>query len=380
MDKLKAGILGATGAAGLEFVRALTEHQWFEIDRLYASKKSAGKTLEEACSINLSDMPSQVRSMKIEYSENADYSLDFMCSALPSGIARKFEEMYAKHMPVISTSASFRYEDDVPIGITEVNPWHCMLTEAQKKRGWDGFIVPGPNCTTVGLVISLAPIYDAFGVINVIMSSYQAVSGGGVQLMEKWAKQKTADLPEPLEVGDDPYDNPEVLLEGNVIGHIEGEEEKVKKETLKILGDYENGTIRPASFNIDCSCVRVPTLQGHFETVFVELGKNCSIEDVKEEYRKFNEYCKTEFGELPSSPKETVALLDRSPQPRIDANIGGGMTVSVGRLEECDVFDHGIKYQVLSNNTEKGAAKGIVQYMEWMVKIGALGDETIINP
>jgi len=372
MKKLKVGILGATGAAGLEFVRGLNEHPWFEIEELYASEKSVGKTLEEACSLDVSDIPDNIKHKTIDNICEVNSNLDLICSALPSDIAKVAEENCAKHTPVISTTSAFRYEEDVPILITEINAEHYKLLQLQKQRGWKGWIAPGPNCTTVGLVISLFPIYREVGIERVIMSSYQSISGGGYPLIQKWKGQRKIELPEPLSDIEGPIENPELMLEGNVIGYISGEEPKVKKETLKILGNYETSRINPAEFKIDCSCVRVPTLKGHFETVFVETKQNCSENDLIEIYHKFNEQCKKEFGDLPSSPRETIVVLDRSPQPLFDVSLNGGMATIIGRIEKSSAYNNGLKYQVLSNNTERGAAKGIVQVAEYLHKIGFL--------
>ena len=364
--------MGATGAAGLEFVRGLYEHPWFEIEELYASEKSAGKTLEEACSLDVSDIPDNIRGKNVRNIKEINNDLDLMCSALSSDIAREVEENYAKHTSVISTTSAFRYEEDVPILITEINAEHHKLLQFQKLRGWKGWIAPGPNCTTVGLVISLFPIHQEVGIERVIMSSYQSVSGGGYPLIQKWKGQRKIELPESLSDIEEPIENPELMLEGNVIGYINEEEPKVKKETLKILGNYETSRINPAEFKIDCSCVRVPVLKGHFETVFVETKQNCSEDDLKEIYNQFNEHSKKRFGDLPSSPEKTIVVLDRSPQPLFDVSLYGGMATMIGRIEKSSAYNNGIKYQVLSNNTERGAAKGMVQVAEYLYKIGFL--------
>lgn len=371
MSKLRVGILGATGAAGLEFVRALYEHPWFEIEELYASERSAGKSLEEACLLDVCDIPESIRRKTVRSIEKID-KLDLICSALPSDVAKKVEENCAKHTPVISTTSAFRYDDDVPILITEVNADHYKLLERQRQRGWDGWVAPGPNCTTVGLVMSLAPIYRALGIVRVVMSSYQSVSGGGYPLIQKWEGQRKIELPEPLSGMKEPIENPELILEGNVIGYIDKEEPKVKRETLKILGDYSVDEVNLAEFKIDCSCVRVPTLKGHFETVFVETKRTCSETDIEEIYDEFNRYCREKFGDLPSSPERTIVTLNRSPQPFFDVNLYGGMATIVGRIEKSSVYDNGVKYQVLSNNTKRGAAKGMVQVAEYLHKIGFL--------
>ena len=375
MSKIQVGILGATGAAGLEFVKALADHPVFEIAEFYASERSAGKTLEEACVLEeVKLLPERIRKKVVMNINKADTGLGLLCSALPSEVAKEVEGKCAQHTPVISTTSAYRYENDVPVIITEINADHYKLLEEQKYRGWKGWIAPGPNCTTVGLVMSLAPLYRAGEIERVIMSSYQSVSGGGAGLIEKWRTERKPGLPEPEHLNE-PATNPSLALDGNVIGYIDKEEGKVRKETLKILGAYDRGII-PAGFLIDCTCVRVPTLRGHFETVFVELSGKVSPERVKEIYAEFNDKCAREYGDLYSSPKQTIVVLDRPPQPRFDSFIHGGMSAVIGRIEQTDVFgglfNSGIKYEVLSNNTERGAAKGMVHVAEYLHKQGIL--------
>lgn len=372
MSKLGVGILGATGTAGIEFVRALYKHPWFEIEEISASKRNVGKSLEEACSFDLSDIPTKIRQKTVLDIDAVNPDLDLICSALPSDVAKLAEENCAKNTPVISTTSAFRYEEDVPIIITEINASHHKLLTLQRERGWDGWIAPGPNCTTVGLAVSLYPIYKTLGVERVIMSSYQSVSGGGYQLIQKWKEQRKVELPEPLTSIDAPIKDPAIILEGNVIGYIDNEEHKVRRETLKILGDCTGSQIKPAEFKIDCYCVRVPTLKGHFETIFVETKKSCDERDLREVYSRFNSHCRNEFGDLPSSPKETIVILDRSPQPFFDVSLYGGMATIIGRIEKSNAYDKGINFQVLSNNTEKGAATGMIQVAEYLHKIGFL--------
>lgn len=371
MAKLKVGILGATGAAGLEFVRALNGHPWFEIDALYASERNAGRRFEDACRSDVTDLPDSIRNMRVRGMDKTEPT-QLMCSALPSDVAKVAEVECAKISPVISTTSAHRYAEDVLVPITEVNGPDYKLLEQQKKRGWEGWVMPGPNCTTVGLAMSLAPLYRAVGVKRVNMSSYQAVSGGGVELIEKWKKQRRADLPQPF--SDVELNIEEPVIEGNVIGYIPQEENKVRTETRKILGASDGTRIVPAGFAIDCQCVRVPGLIGHFETVFVETERPCSPLDLLEIYNGFNAQSGELYGDLPSSPRQTITVMEGPPQPRLHAKMDGGMTVVVGRIEQSPSYENGfgIRYQALSNNLERGAAKGIVHAAEYLHKVGFL--------
>jgi len=368
MEKLKVGILGATGAAGNEFIIPLVEHPYFKIHSLHASSRSAGKTFEKACILDTSSLPEEIKQMKVRSLDDIDQEVDIVCSALPSEIAKKYEAIYAERFPVFSTTSAFRYEDDVPILITEINPEHCKLLPKQKERGWKGFVAPGPNCTTVGLVMSLKPIYDCFGIEEVVMSSYQSVSGGGKELIDFWRRQRRRKINEALEP-EEIFEEVEKMIEGNVIGYIPKEVDKVKKETLKILGDYCIGKINDANINLECQCARVPVPKGHFETVFVKTKRKITKEKLIDVYNDFNDECSENYGALPSSPKKTITILDRSPQPYYDVNLDKGMTTVVGMIEE--TFN-GIKYQVLSNNLSKGAAKGSIQVAELLYSKGLL--------
>ncbi len=379
MGKLRVGIVGASGAAGLEFVKAFNGHPDFVVEGLFASERSAGKTLEERClekGFDHSFIPDSTKNSIIFNINKISQDMDLICSALPSDEAKNIEGECAQHTPVISTASAFRYENDAPIFITEINTNHYRLLKQQANRGWNGWVLPGPNCTTVGLVISVFPIYKELGVKRILMMSYQSVSGGGAGLISRWTNQKSAQLPQHERYTEKPVETPPIVIEGNVIGYIKNEEPKVKRESIKILGDYKNGKIYPAPFKIDCTCVRVPTLVGHFEVVYAETEKSFSIGSIKEIFHEYNSIFEKQFGRLHSSPKEvgTYVVLDRSPQPLFDAYLGEGMSTVIGRIEKTDIFGNnkGVKFEVLSNNLEKGAAKGIVQGAEYLKEIGFL--------
>jgi aspartate-semialdehyde dehydrogenase len=229
-----------------------------------------------------------------------------------------------------------------------VNWDHAALIDVQrKKRGWKGFVSPGPNCTTVGLAITLKPLDDAFGVSRVIMTSMQALSGAGrspgVSAMD--------------------------ILD-NIVPYIPKEEEKVEKETLKILGRLSGDEIAPAPVTVSCTCTRVNVLEGHTESVFVELKKKASLDDVKAVWRAFGK----DMAELklPSLPKHLISVSDDPyrPQVRLDRDAEGGMSTVVGRLRTDPVFANGVKYMLVSHNTRMGAASGAILVAEYLTKKG----------
>jgi aspartate-semialdehyde dehydrogenase len=352
MDMLKTCIVGATGVVGQQFVVALQNHPWFNISCLAASERSAGKTYldalrhEETRALRwfCDEAPEKnVLNLKIQNAESLNLNnIDLVFSALESGAARRLESRYAEDIPVISTASAYRYEADVPILIPGINSEHIsMIDEQQKRRGWRGFITTQPNCTTTGMVITLKPIFDNFGVNTVIMTSLQSLSGAGRS---------------PGVVGLDILDN--------VIPFIPREEEKVETETLKILGQFTHGKLEPADLNVSCTCTRVNVLEGHTEAVFVSTKRECSITDVRRAFTDF----KLESTEacLPSAPEHLIVYTDDPfrPQPRLDRNNCNGMATTVGRLRRDSALKNGVKYVLVSHNTKMGAAKGAVLIAE----------------
>ena len=349
---LKVAVIGATGAVGQEFVIALNKHNWFELTQVAASEKSAGKKYIDAIRDpnsgivrwhNREEVPNYIKDMVVSKVDDIKpENFDLIFTALESDDAKIVEPKFAKTIPVISTAAAFRYENDVPILIPGINDNHAELLNSQRKnRNWKGFIAPLPNCTTTGMAITLKPILDRFGIDRVFMTSMQALSGAGRS---------------PGVIALDIIDN--------VIPYIPKEEEKVQVETKKILGHLNNGSIIPAPLKVSCTCTRVPVLDGHTESVFVETKQIAEAEEVKKEMLKFSK--NVTIAGLPSAPKDYIIVHDdpTRPQPRIDREINDGMTTVVGRLRKDTAFDNGIKYVLMSHNEKMGSAKGAVLLAE----------------
>ena len=272
--------------------------------------------------------------------------LDLVFSAVESNAARDIETKFAKDVPVISTSSAYRYEDDVPILIPGINDEQSELLEIQKKnRGWKGWVAPLPNCTTTGLVITMKPLYEKYGVKKVMMTSMQAISGAGRS---------------PGVSAMDVIDN--------IIPYIPKEEGKVRIETRKILGKLKDGKIEPADIRVSCTCTRVPVIDGHTESVFVETEKEVDPKNAKETYEQYNK--EISVLDLPSAPKDYYVVHEdpTRPQPRIERHVGDGMTTTIGRLEKEELFDHGLKYMLFSHNKKMGSAKGAVLLAEMLYK------------
>lgn len=349
---LKAALIGATGAVGQEFVIALNKHPWFELTQIASSPKSAGKKYTDALRDkdsgilrwhNKERVPAYIEDMIVSRVEDVNsQEFDLVFTALESDDAKIIEPVFARSVPVISTAAAFRYENDVPILIPGINDEHVELLEIQRKnRGWKGFVAPLPNCTTTGLAITLKPIMQEFEIEDVFMTSMQALSGAGRS---------------PGVIALDIMDN--------VIPYIPKEEEKVQVETKKILGNLNSGSIVSAPIKVSCTCTRVPVLDGHTETVFVGTKKPVEPGQVKEAMIRFSKAISVH--DLPSSPKDYIIVNDdpTRPQPRIDREINDGMTTIVGRLRRDTVFEHGIKYVLLSHNERMGSARGAVLLAE----------------
>jgi len=354
--KKKVAIIGVTGAVGQEFVLSLEDHPWFEVTQIAASERSAGKNYVDAIRDPDSEIikwevggeiPEYIKGMTVKKIDEINVAeLDLVFSAVESNAARDIETKFAKDIPVISTSSAYRYEDDVPILIPGINDEQAELLDIQKKnRGWKGWVAPLPNCTTTGLVITMKPLYEKYGVKKVMMTSMQAISGAG-----------RSPGVSAMDVTD------------NIIPYIPKEEGKVRIETKKILGKLKDGKIEPADIRVSCTCTRVPVIDGHTESVFVETEKEIDPKNAKETYEQYNK--EISVAGLPSAPKDYYAVHEdpTRPQPRIERQVGGGMTTTIGRLEKEELFDHGLKYMLFSHNKKMGSAKGAVLLAEMLYK------------
>ena len=350
--KKRVAIIGVTGSVGQEFVTSLDGHEWFEVTQIAASERSAGKkyldAIRNASGIIAWDVdgniPEYITQMTVRRIDELDISnLDLVFSAVESEAARDIETKMAKQLPVISTSSAYRYEDDVPILIPGINDAHADLLDVQSRnRNWKGWVAPLPNCTTTGLAITLKPLQDKYNVKKVMMTSMQAISGGGKTGVSAMG------------------------IMDNILPWIPKEEDKVKKETRKILGTLNSERIEEADIRISCTCTRVPVIDGHTESVFVETGDGIDPQKAKETYNAYNQTVST-IG-LPSAPKDYYAFHEdpTRPQPRMERTVGDGMTTTIGRVEKEELFENGLKYMLFSHNKKMGSAKGAVLLAEML--------------
>ena len=351
-QKLRVGILGATGMVGQRFISLLENHPWFEVVTLAASPRSAGKTYEEAVGDRWkmdTPMPEAVKKivvMNVNEVEKVASTVDFVFSAvdMSKDEIKAIEEEYAKtETPVVSNNSAHRWTPDVPMVVPEINPEHFDVIEFQKKRLGTkrGFIAVKPNCS----IQSYAPVLTAwkeFEPYEVVATTYQAISGAG---------KTFKDWPE---------------MEGNIIPFIGGEEEKSEQEPLRIWGKIENGVIVKATEpKITCQCIRVPVLNGHTAAVFVKFRKKPTKEQLIEKLENFKGL--PQELNLPSAPKQFIRYMteDNRPQVTLDVNYENGMGINVGRLREDSIYDW--KFVGLSHNTVRGAAGGAVLCAETLV-------------
>ena len=354
-QKLKVGILGATGMVGQRFISLLENHPWFEVVTVAASPRSAGKTYEEAVGGRWkmqTPMPEKVKKlvvMNVNEVEKVASGVDFVFSAvdMTKEEIRQIEDAYAKtETPVVSNNSAHRWTPDVPMVVPEINAEHFAVIEHQRKRlGTErGFVAVKPNCS----IQSYAPVLTAwkeYEPYELVATTYQAISGAG---------KTFKDWPE---------------MEGNIIPYIGGEEEKSEKEPLRLWGTIKNGEIVPAkSPVITCQCIRVPVLNGHTAAVFVKFRKKPSKEELIEKLNAFRGL--PQEMNLPSAPKQFIRYLeeDNRPQVTLDVDYENGMGVTVGRLREDTVYDY--KFVGLSHNTVRGAAGGAILCAEALKALG----------
>jgi aspartate-semialdehyde dehydrogenase len=342
--RIRAGVLGATGAVGQRFIEQLVDHPWFELTALAASSNSAGKRYADAARwMPSADMPAAVADMVVQETAPG-FECDIVFSALPGSEAGQIEEAFAAAgYGVFSNARAHRQDPDVPLLIPEVNPDHLAMLEVQRqRRGWDkGFIVTNPNCSAIMMTVALAPLHAAFGVRAVIVTTMQGLSGAGYPGV------------------------PALDAMDNVIPFIGGEEDKMATEPRKMLGEIVDGQFAPADFPVSAHCNRVAVREGHLETVSFALQQTASLEDILTAWRTWQPLPQ-QLG-LPTAPQPVIIVRperDR-PQSRVDRDAGSGMAVSVGRLRPCEVLDY--KFVVLGHNTIRGAAGASVLNAELML-------------
>lgn len=341
--KLRVGILGATGAVGQKFVQLLENHPWFQVTALAASERSAGNKYREIVNwTSGTPIPTDVAELVVQPC-TPELDCDFVFSGLDAKIAGEIELDFANAgYPVISNSKNHRMDEHVPLLIPEINPDH--ISAIKNQNFGKGFIVTNPNCSVIGLVMALKPLFDTWGLEAVNVVTMQALSGAGYPGVSS------------LDIID------------NVIPFIGGEEPKMDPETRKLLGQIDNDKFIPAEFKISAQCNRVAVIDGHLECVNIKLKEKATIPEIIDAWTGFR--AEPQHLNLPFAPKQPVHYFyeDKYPQPRLHRGLENGMAASVGRLRECPIFDY--KFVVLSHNTVRGAAGCAILNAELLLEKG----------
>ena len=348
--RIPVAVLGATGTVGQRFVSLLQDHPWFRIAELTASERSAGKPYGEAAAWHLPDPPpAEIAAMEVLPTDPAKAPLEsrLVFSALDSKTAKAVEAPTARagHF-VVSNASAHRMDSDVPLIVPEVNPDHLGLLDHQPFG--DGALVCNPNCAAIGLVLTLRPLADAFGIEAVQVTTMQAVSGAGLPGV------------------------PSLYAIDNLVPNIGGggEEDKIEAETRRLLGRREGHEVKPGMFVVSAQVVRVPVIDGHTLCVSVRLDTMADLAEVRAAIEGFT--AEPQHLGLPSAPERPVHVLDAEdrPQPRLDRDRDRGMAASLGRLRKCPLLD--FKYVTLSHNTLRGAAGGSILLAELCLAQGRI--------
>lgn len=341
-------VLGATGAVGQTFIRLLANHPWFDVVEVAASERSAGKSYRDATRWLEGAMPDSIASLAVTLCDPAHVSAPIVFSALDSSVAGEVEAAFAASgRMVLSNAKNFRMAADVPLVIPEVNGDHLGLLDIQRAhRGWSGGIVTNANCAVTVVAMALAPLHSAFGVRKVFAATMQAVSGAGYPGV------------------------PSLDILGNVIPYIGDEEPKIESELTKLLGTFDGGQIVPAPIITSAHANRVPVEHGHTVTMSVGFAQSASMDDVRHALRTWTG--NPAVHGLPTAPSPALLMHDDAdrPQPRRDAMVGGGMTVTIGRVRPDHIFD--VRLVAMANNVIRGAAGGSILNAELLVSSGRL--------
>ena len=344
---IEVGVLGATGTVGQECIVQLAGHPWFTVTWIGASERSAGKRYRDATPWRLPALrPARVADMMVD-TVTPGRAPHLVFSGLDASVAGEVETAFAEagHI-VVSNARNHRMDPVVPLVIPEINTDHLQLLTAQgASKGWSGRIVTNPNCSTVVLAMAVAPLRQ-FGLRQIIVSTLQAISGGGYP--------GVASL--------------DIL--GNVVPVVRGEEPKMEAETKKILGHVTGAGVEPHPVTVSASTTRVPVINGHTEIVTVSLESDPGPAALIAALRGFSGRPQ-EIG-LPSAPPQPLIYFDEEdrPQPRLDVDRDHGMAICVGRLRACPVLDY--KFVAMGHNTIRGAAGAAVLNAELLQVDGVL--------
>jgi aspartate-semialdehyde dehydrogenase len=353
-EKMRAGILGATGAVGIRLSSMLSNHPWFSLTRLMASERSTGHRYGDIVEgVFPGVIDRRITDMTVEKC-HPDAMLDIVFSCLPASQANNIEENFANEgIPVVSNSSAHRMDDDVPLIIPEINSDHLVLIHSQKiRRKQNGFIVANPNCSTIALALGLDPVMKVFGINKIMVCTAQAVSGAG-------------------------YPGLSVMtMLDNAIPYIPDEEPKLESEPAKIFGQIVDGKVKYSDVVVSAGCTRIAVRDGHLMHASFSTRETADREAIRKCWAAYN--VNDDCLGLPTSPDYPVKYMNNRdrPQPFLDRDLGAGMTVCVGRLRVCPILNW--KCVILGHNTIRGAAGGALLLAELLVKKGYIQSEQTV--
>ncbi len=333
---MKIAIVGASGAVGQEFLRVLEERN-FPLDELilFGSARSAGK-----------EYPFKGKKLTVkELKHNDDFKdIDIALTSAGASISKEFATTITKHGAImIDNSSAFRYDDDVPLVVPEVNP------EDSKNRPKN--IIANPNCSTIQMVVALKPIEELSKIKRVRVATYQAASGAGAQGIAELEQQ----IQEVANGKETTCNKFPYQLAMNIIPHIDVFlENDYTKEEMKM--NWETKKIMHTNAEVSATCVRIPVARAHSEAIWVETEKPLSVAEVKEAFEKF----------------EGLTVIDNPAEKQypMPLFVSGKDDVYVGRIRE-DVTDKNcITFWCVGDQIKKGAALNAVQIAEWLIAKG----------
>jgi len=345
MDKIRVSLLGSTGMVGQKMVKILSNHPYIELVKVSGSPPKVGKRYAESVKwVEEGEIPEQVAEMRMVSTEPTDHrDVDFVLSALPNDVAEGAKLKLVKEgVNVISNASPFRMDEDVPLINPELNWNHIELAKEQRRRGWKGMMIKNPNCTSAILSLAMKPVLESVEHGRIYITTMQSVSGAGYSGL------------------------PFMAMQDNVIPYIKGEEEKVHKESEKMLGTLEDGKLKRRVLDMEVTTVRVPVRVGHMGVITVETKSEVDVDYLKKSLREFKSL--PQQRNLPTAPRSPIILRDEEDRPQPARDLGqDDMAVHVGRIRSTG---KALRLVVLGNNLVRGAAGITVLTLEVMRELG----------
>ncbi|MGD9555824.1 MAG: aspartate-semialdehyde dehydrogenase [Mangrovibacterium sp.] len=333
---MKIAVVGASGAVGQEFLKVLAERN-FPLDELviFGSARSAGTEYE------FKGKKLVVKELK----HNDDFrDIDIALTSAGASVSKEYASTITKYGTImIDNSSAFRYEEDVPLVVPEVNP--------EDSRNRPRNIIANPNCSTIQMVVALKPVDDLSKITRIHVATYQAASGAGAQGIAELENQVGQ-----VARGEDATVNKfQYQLAMNIIPHIDVFlDNGYTKEEMKM--NWETKKIMHTSAEVSATCVRVPVARSHSEAIWVETAEALELDQIREAFERF----------------DGLTVIDKPankeyPMPLF---VAGKDDVYVGRLRKDITNPRGFTFWCVGDQIKKGAALNAVQIAEWLVKNG----------